>query len=338
MRKHRLFTSAIVICLLVCLLTACNITASGNGGNTNNSGGNSDDTTPDCTHPSTEWIIDDEATCTTAGSKHKECSTCGETLSTETIPQKGHDYNQTIIPPTEEQQGYTLHQCSRCEDNYKDNFVDYEYTEAQYKQMFETEILSAIQNYYNENKASSEKVYVLNLELKLINYETGDVYFTCDRNGGRKMFIATHSEITDWATYKALYENMPSDEFEFSIAASVQEDDLAEEIVEFALTLPELQEYIEQNELDLTNYTIINTTEFKSTTEGRRSDIVLLTEDGILSFYLIGTTGYSATQEDYLKKLKDIVITDVNSIIYHLRARVEGMTLTEYYEIPVVTE
>ena len=326
MRKHRLFTSAIVICLLVCLLTACNITASGNGGNTNNSGGNSDDTTPDCTHPSTEWIIDDEATCTTAGSKHKECSTCGKTLSTESIPSLGHDYDETIIPPTEEQQGYTLHQCSRCADNYKDNFVEYQYTEAQYKQMFEEALPTILEKHYNSVQ-KFEHNHISNVEVILINHENGDVYLTAERSNSKVFIIANHEEIAQWATYEALYENCPTDGFTYSSAYTVQEDDLAEEIVEFALTQPELQEYITTNNLDLTNYTIINATEFKGTTEGTRSDVLLLTEDGILSFYLIGTTGACSTQEEYLAKIKSASNT-----------RVEKIAMTEYYEIPVVTE
>ena len=336
MKKHRLFTSAIVICLLVCLLTACNITASGNGstnnsnGNTSNGGGNSnnsDDTTPDCTHPSTEWKIDKEATCTTAGSKHKECASCGETLSTESIPQKGHDYSATIIPPTEEQQGYTLHQCSRCNDNYKDNYVDYEYTEAQYKQMFETEILAKIQNDFNEDMPI-EQLEIKNIELELINYETGDVYFKCERNNQKRMLIATHSEITDWATYKALYENMPTEGFEFSSECTAQEDDLAEEIVEFALTLPELQEYITTNNLDLSSYTVINVNEFRGFEGGKMGcDIVLKIDDNILNFSFSGSTGACGSQEEYLNKIKT-----------SSRINVSNIQLIEYYEIPVVTE
>ena len=37
-------------------------------------------------HTSSEWIIDTEATETTEGSKHKECTRCGEVLETATIP------------------------------------------------------------------------------------------------------------------------------------------------------------------------------------------------------------------------------------------------------------
>ena len=119
MKKQGLLTLAIVICLFVCLFTACSNTSNSGGGKPNNSGG-----TPDCTHTSTRWITDEEATCTTDGSKHKECSSCGKTLDTESISAKGHDYYELVVPSTEEKQGYTLHQCSRCNDSYKDNFVE----------------------------------------------------------------------------------------------------------------------------------------------------------------------------------------------------------------------
>ncbi len=38
-------------------------------------------------HTSSDWVIDIDATVTTEGSKHKECTVCGETLETEVIPQ-----------------------------------------------------------------------------------------------------------------------------------------------------------------------------------------------------------------------------------------------------------
>ncbi len=40
-----------------------------------------------CTHSSTKWVTDQEATVYKAGSKHKECTECGETLKTATIKQ-----------------------------------------------------------------------------------------------------------------------------------------------------------------------------------------------------------------------------------------------------------
>ena len=38
-----------------------------------------------CTHPTTKWIVDKEATVDAEGSRHKECTVCGKNLVTETI-------------------------------------------------------------------------------------------------------------------------------------------------------------------------------------------------------------------------------------------------------------
>jgi len=42
------------------------------------------------------WVIDKEATCEEDGSKHSECTTCGEVLETEVISKLGHDYSECI--------------------------------------------------------------------------------------------------------------------------------------------------------------------------------------------------------------------------------------------------
>ena len=68
-----------------------------------------------------EWIVDVEPTCTTTGSKHGICSVCGETVTLE-IPALGHNYKESIVPPTATEYGYTLHQCSNCDHNYKDKY------------------------------------------------------------------------------------------------------------------------------------------------------------------------------------------------------------------------
>ena len=47
-------------------------------------------------HTAGEWIIDTPATATTSGTKHKECTVCGYTMATETIPATGggeHTHN-----------------------------------------------------------------------------------------------------------------------------------------------------------------------------------------------------------------------------------------------------
>lgn len=75
-----------------------------------------------CEHKYTKNVIQ-EATCLTEGAVVYECPDCGD-IYTETTAALGHDYRSTVIAPTVTDQGYTLHTCSRCGDNYKDNFTD----------------------------------------------------------------------------------------------------------------------------------------------------------------------------------------------------------------------
>ena len=64
-------------------------------------------------------------TCTTAGlTEGKHCSICNQvTIIQQIVPALGHDYESTVTPPTCEEQGYTKHTCSRCNDTYKDSYV-----------------------------------------------------------------------------------------------------------------------------------------------------------------------------------------------------------------------
>lgn len=45
---------------------------------------------PATSHTEGKWVVDKKATCTASGSKHKECTECGEILATETIEALGH--------------------------------------------------------------------------------------------------------------------------------------------------------------------------------------------------------------------------------------------------------
>ena len=63
-------------------------------------------------------------TCTEIGwNAYEKCSRCDHTTYVE-LPMEEHTYTSTIVPPTTESGGYTLHTCSVCGDEYKDNFVD----------------------------------------------------------------------------------------------------------------------------------------------------------------------------------------------------------------------
>ena len=72
------------------------------------------------THSYTSKITK-QPTCTTTGVKTFTCS-CGDSY-TEKIPATGHKYVDTVVKPTYLAQGYTLHKCSVCGDEYKDNYT-----------------------------------------------------------------------------------------------------------------------------------------------------------------------------------------------------------------------
>lgn len=66
--------------------------------------------------------ITKQPTCTQTGVRTYTCS-CGASY-TESVAAKGHNYRTKIVVPTWTEQGYTLHTCSVCGDNYKDNYVE----------------------------------------------------------------------------------------------------------------------------------------------------------------------------------------------------------------------
>ena len=64
-------------------------------------------------HIASGWIIDEDATCTSYGSKHKECTICGEVLETESISPTGHSYSEWFVmeDPTCDAPGYEERCC-----------------------------------------------------------------------------------------------------------------------------------------------------------------------------------------------------------------------------------
>ena len=63
------------------------------------------------------------ATCTEPGwEAYDTCSKCSYSTY-QTLPALGHDYQAEIIPRTCEQDGCTLHTCTRCADRYADTIV-----------------------------------------------------------------------------------------------------------------------------------------------------------------------------------------------------------------------
>mgnify|MGYP000842496986 FL=1 len=76
-------------------------------------------------HSFTNYVLDGNATCTQDGTMTAQCDKCNET---NTIPapgsKLGHNYAQTVTPPTCVSGGYTTYVCTRCNDTYVGNHVD----------------------------------------------------------------------------------------------------------------------------------------------------------------------------------------------------------------------
>ena len=62
-----------------------------------------------------------EADCTHEGLADYICTECGQTY--EDIIPKTHKYVETVVEPTYDEEGYTLHKCSVCGDEYKDEIT-----------------------------------------------------------------------------------------------------------------------------------------------------------------------------------------------------------------------
>ncbi len=72
-------------------------------------------------HTESEWIVDNQATCTVAGSKHKECTVCKTILATETIPTSHNLTYNAEVKPTETEAGVKEHwHCTECNKNFSD--------------------------------------------------------------------------------------------------------------------------------------------------------------------------------------------------------------------------
>ncbi len=73
-------------------------------------------------------VIDEavEPDCENTGlTEGKHCSVCDKVLvAQETVDALGHDYDAVVTDPTCEDKGFTTYTCSRCDDEYVDDYVD----------------------------------------------------------------------------------------------------------------------------------------------------------------------------------------------------------------------
>ena len=83
----------------------------------------SDGTTQTIEHTWQKYYTLEAADCQTDGKDLYSCSDCG-LVRLVVVDKTGHSYEETIVESTCTAQGYTLHTCSVCGDNYKDNYVE----------------------------------------------------------------------------------------------------------------------------------------------------------------------------------------------------------------------
>ena len=69
------------------------------------------------------WVTIEETGCTTQGVLQRTCSVC-QKVQTQYLEAMGHEYVETVTPPTCTEQGYTTHTCQNCADSYVDTYVE----------------------------------------------------------------------------------------------------------------------------------------------------------------------------------------------------------------------
>ena len=93
-------------------------------------------------HSFGEWIIDKQASCGVAGSKHRTCSVCGET-ETQTIPALEHNYTTVITKqPTCTTPGEKVTTCSICGHSYTEEIAVVDHTWVHHDAVTHEEVIT----------------------------------------------------------------------------------------------------------------------------------------------------------------------------------------------------
>ena len=77
--------------------------------------------TPEHKHAYKDTVV--APTCENGGYTVHTCD-CGHSYSDKETKATGHSYTEKVVAPTTSAKGYTLHTCSKCGTSYKDSYVD----------------------------------------------------------------------------------------------------------------------------------------------------------------------------------------------------------------------
>ncbi len=208
-------------------------------------------------------------------------------------------------------------------------------TEAEYKTMFYDELPQTIENYFNENFATSKLSKISNVEIIDYNNADGTVFYKCLKNGRTNIFNMMKSSDLVNDSYEEVYSSLDNATFTCDKVAgyTIQEESLANEIAEFALQQDEVISFLAQNGIYSTsNYTVLNATEFYTGNNGRgNTDIILKIGDNILKINMNGSTGICNTQEEYLNKLRTASNTAATVVEFEDYSDLESASASESY-------
>ncbi len=138
--------------------------------------------TQECT--AGDWIVDQSATCTIGGSKHKECTKCSHVMETETIPVAEHNFVSQITKPTCTEGGYTTHTCTECTYSYKDTETPasgHKGGAATCKTLAACSVCGVAYGEINANNHESQETYTVKYAEATCTAEgyTGDKHYVC---------------------------------------------------------------------------------------------------------------------------------------------------------------
>ena len=152
-------------------------------------------------HSFGEWKTTKRAACTEAGQQTRTCSVCKKS-ETKVIPKLGHNYKATVVPPTCTKEGYTLHKCSRCDDEYKDTYKDatgHKYGTPSWSWTGMTAATAKFVCSNNKNHARSVKATITSKTTKATCTTAGKTVYTATVKFGGKTYTNTRT-----VTLKAL--------------------------------------------------------------------------------------------------------------------------------------
>lgn len=174
--------------------------------------------------------------------------------------------------------------------------------------MFEEELPSVIENYFNENLAQLSFLKIQDVKINAINNATGKVYINCTQQGTNKFMELSCSDLKNPSNYQTLSENVSKMSFstENNKGETVQEKDLADKIASYALEQDKVLEYMINNGIDYSkNSKVLNATEFEAKGGYRQTDVTVIVGNNVLKISLSGRAGTCSTQEEYLQKFKN---------------------------------